>query len=581
MLSKNSTNAGYIQSPYTTMQIQRSLYSFLPALLFSLLISAACHTRQTPSDKPVMVESPEKMKSAVVDLIQSHLEAAGTTGKITEDSVALRQPAAVQYLYEQHGGNPLWAEKESWLPIGDSLLRFIDSCRYYGLFPGDYHQKDITVIRNRFLADSLSTGDRRDANLWSRADLLMTDAFLQLIGDIKLGRLPNDSISLRKDSILSNEFLAAQYEKIKEQGFTATISALEPAALGYRQLKEGIRKFLATADDQEYTQVPSAKTPGFKALLQKRLTEGNYLPADNQVADSAHLADAVKKFQKEKGMTVDGVAGDATIRMLNVSDRERFIRIAISLDKYKLLPDTMPEKYIWVNTSGNYLQVMDHDSVKLYSKVICGKTTTRTPLLTSAISSLITYPQWVPPPSIIKKEILPAVKRNPGYLAKKGFSLLNSKGEEVDPYSVDWTKYNNSMHYKVVQGSGDANALGIMKFHFDNKYSVYLHDTNQRYLFANAMRSLSHGCVRVQEWEKLTWYIIRNDSLLSGGRNYVKTDSIRTWLQRKEKKTIAIRNKLPVFIRYFTCEGKNGGIVFYDDVYGDDKYLREKYFASK
>lgn len=267
--------------------------------------------------------------------------------------------------------------------------------------------------------------------------------------------------------------------------------------------------------------------------------------------------------------------------MLNVTDREKFIRIAITMDKYKMLPENMPSKYIWVNTSANFLELVDNNEVKLVSKIISGKPKTRTPLLTSNISELITYPQWVPPPSIVTKEILPAVKKNPGYLARKGFSLVDGKGNEVDPYSVDWSKYNKSIPYRVVQGSGDANALGIMKFVFNNKYSVYLHDTNQRYLFGNSMRSLSHGCVRVQEWEKLARYILSNDSLNSAGRNYTSIDSMRTWLQHKQKKSIAVRNKIPVFIRYITCEGQNGGIVFFDDVYAEDKFLREKYFAAK
>jgi murein L,D-transpeptidase YcbB/YkuD len=266
--------------------------------------------------------------------------------------------------------------------------------------------------------------------------------------------------------------------------------------------------------------------------------------------------------------------------MMNLSDREKFIRIAISMDKYKKLPAVMPEKYIWVNTSSNYLDVVEDGEVKFSSKVICGKQKTRTPLLTSAISALITYPQWVPPPTIIQKEILPAVKKNPAYLSRKGFSLLDSKGDEVDPFTVDWSKYNKSIPYKVVQGSGDENALGVIKFHFDNKYSVYLHDTNQRYLFGSSMRSLSHGCVRVQQWQDLVHYILENDSLHSAGR-YTKIDSVQTWLKHKEKHQLPLKARMPVFIRYLTCVGGKDGLEFFDDVYGDDRLIREKYFATK
>ena len=319
----------------------------------------------------------------------------------------------------------------------------------------------------------------------------------------------------------------------------------------------------------------------FKKIVQKRLYEGGFIAFDSVTADSSHLAVAIKSFQKKKGIAVDGRAGEATVRAMNVNDREKFIRIAITMDKYKMLPEKMPSKYIWVNIASNYLQLVEGDSVKLFSKVITGKPKTRTPLLTSNITQLITYPQWVPPPSIVTKEILPAVKKNPGYLARKGFSLVDAKGNEIDPYSVDWSKYNKTIPYRVVQGSGDDNALGIMKFVFSNKYSVYLHDTNQRYLFGNTMRSMSHGCVRVQEWDKLAMYILKNDSLNASGNNYTKIDSVMSWLLKKEKKTVALHTRMPVYIRYFTCEGQKTGIVFYDDIYNEDKYLREKYFASK
>jgi murein L,D-transpeptidase YcbB/YkuD len=133
-----------------------------------------------------------------------------------------------------------------------------------------------------------------------------------------------------------------------------------------------------------------------------------------------------------------------------------------------------------------------------------------------------------------------------------------------------------------VQGSGDANALGILKFNFSNKYQVYLHDTNERYLFSRDTRALSHGCVRVQEWSKLAYFFIANDSLsYKNNQKRIGSDSLTHWLQVKEKHTIPLKNKIPVFIRYFSCEGKNGTVIFYDDIYGEDAMLREKYYSQK
>ena len=121
-----------------------------------------------------------------------------------------------------------------------------------------------------------------------------------------------------------------------------------------------------------------------------------------------------------------------------------------------------------------------------------------------------------------------------------------------------------------------------MKFNFNNPYSVYLHDTNQRYLFKNAARALSHGCVRVQQWEELAYFIASNDSvnLKPGEKARYNKDSIINWLAIKEKKRIGVKSGIPLFIAYFSCEAKDGKIKFYDDIYSDDKLKRENYFSK-
>lgn len=131
----------------------------------------------------------------------------------------------------------------------------------------------------------------------------------------------------------------------------------------------------------------------------------------------------------------------------------------------------------------------------------------------------------------------------------------------------------------MVQGSGDANALGVLKFNFPNKYAVYLHDTNQRYLFGKEKRALSHGCVRVQSWLPLAVYLLQRDSILAAP-NAIPVDSMNSWLAQKIKRTIPLRNRMPLFIRYYTCEVKEGSVQFYEDVYGDDRRLRERYFKE-
>jgi len=549
----------------------------------SLLIFQACKNK---SKKPAVIiaKTPQELEQQSTDVIHSLIEyASANNGKI-EDSIILTQPGNVQMIYEKKEFKPLWSKEEKWNSLADSLFTFINDAKLYGLFPEDYHQDQITGIRTKFFIDSNTNGDRKNVTLWSQAELMLTDALIQIIKDVKLGRLSRDSITLRKDSVLKDEYYLQQFNILAQSGsLDLLIRSLEPKHRGYHLLKAGIKKFLDSADYRVYSFVPApaVNADTFKRALQKRLFEEGFITSDSIQSDSVRLSKAIKRFQQKKGITADGKAGEATVRMLNTSDRERFIRIAITMDRYKMLPEKMPEKYIWVNLPGFYLQLWDVDTMKIFSKIVCGKPYTRSPVLTSAISEMITYPQWTMPNSIIVKEILPAVKKNPGYLIRKGFSLIDAKGDEVDPYFVDWAKYKKGIPYKVVQGSGDDNALGVMKFNFNNKYSVYLHDTNQRYLFGKDSRALSHGCVRVQEWEKMAYYILRNDSAVAGKGSFPMIDSMNTWLKRKEKHSIIVHNMSPLFIRYFTCDGKNDGIVFYDDIYEEDKKLREKFFTGK
>jgi murein L,D-transpeptidase YcbB/YkuD len=145
-----------------------------------------------------------------------------------------------------------------------------------------------------------------------------------------------------------------------------------------------------------------------------------------------------------------------------------------------------------------------------------------------------------------------------------------------DPYTINWARLNkNNFPYQLKQRQGDDNSLGVMKFNFRNKYDVYLHDTNVRWMFDKSFRALSHGCVRVKQWQKMADFLIRNDTVR------YHPDTLRAWIQRKEKHTVYGFARVPIFLRYFTCEGKKGKILFHEDIYGEDRYLRNTYFANK
>jgi murein L,D-transpeptidase YcbB/YkuD len=549
------------------------------------MVACAC-TNNQEKDRQDIVAEPEQMNERVVKNIQQFLDyAVSNEGKLN-DSITFSLADVVNNFYKTNNYQSVWSSKENWLPIADSLMLFIERSKEYGLFPEDYHYTNLLVINNRFAADTLSVADKRDASLWAKADLMLTDAFFRISSHLYAGRLRSDSIYKKQDSVLTDVFYQKNLDAVlKGGGVVKVFHSLEPLHQGYIDLRYALKNFIDSANFKvpyTYVSYPYKDSIAFIKTLVRRLKEESAIPWQTKEVDTAQLKTAIIQVQKKRGLKVDGKFGIQLVRSLNSTDEEKFKRIAINLDRYKMIPYPLPQRYIWVNLPSFYLQLWENDTVKIESRVVVGKPNTRTPLLTSQISNIVTYPQWTIPNSIILKEILPALKRNPGYLEKKGYMLTSWEGEEIDPYTVDWEKYTKGIPYRIVQGSGDANALGILKFNFPNKYSVYLHDTNQRYLFKNENRALSHGCVRVQEWEKLTYYISALDSMnYEADENYMVGDSIKVWLKRKEKHVIPVKSKIPVYFRYFTATGKNGKVVFYDDIYGEDKAAREVYFLTK
>jgi murein L,D-transpeptidase YcbB/YkuD len=558
-----------------------------PCFFFSLVLLwifySACSNGNGAGDQSI-VKSPADMDESAAAVVKKQLSAAIQQNGKMDDSTMLVYAKPAGEFYTGNDFQPLWSHKEKWTALGDSLFDLIKNAELEGLFPKDYHYNHLEALKHTLDTDSLK---RMDAALWGRAEILLTDGILHIIKDLKYGRMLNDSAIKSDSSIQATLFVKSLKDLAEKKNFSALLKSLQPGYKAYWELKRGIKSFLDSMDRRTYTYVtwPYKGTDDslrFIKTLQKRLAESGLIDAGVKRPDSATLKNAITHYQKQKGITADGKVTATFIRSLNTSDAERFKRIAITLDRYKLMKDKMPDRYIWVNLPSYFLQVWDHDTMVLESKTIVGKPATRTPLLQSFITNMVTYPTWTVPSSIVKNYI-PKLRNNPNYLSRLGLKLINRKGETISGGSVNWSKYSNGIPFSVMQNSGDNNALGVFKFNFDNPYAVYLHDTNQRYLFKNGSRALSHGCVRVQEWEQLANYIAKVDSMASRRQDSLSytSDSIRSWISAKKHRQMQVKSKIGVYLRYFSCEGKNGKIKFYEDIYGEDKALREKYFMDK
>jgi len=551
-------------------------------LMLMMVCFIVCCKGKHAAKKKEIVKKPAEMDEQVTANIQAVLQFAEENNGKINDSVKLRLPEIVNAFYNKIDYHNIWSKKEGWLALADSMFDFIEHSRYYGLYPSDYHFKELKNLRNKLIEDTLA---KTDAIIWTKADVMLTDAFMRTAKDIKEGRLLPDSVSIvTKENYVTSFFIKNLDDAIKSDSLTGLFNSLEPQNKKYQELRHLVKEFVDGMSNTPYQYIayPQKDSSLLIKNIQKRLMQSG-IARNDSIPDSLAFSIEIKKYQSEHKIKADGKISARLVDLMNNNDREKFKRIAITLDRYKHLPDTLPSRFIWVNLPSYYLELWDNDSLIIRSKVIIGKPATPTPTLTSSISDMVTYPQWTIPESIIKKDILPGLKKDPGYLDRKGYNLVDSKGDVVDPYTVKWAKYSTGIPWKVMQGSGDDNALGILKFNFNNPYSVYLHDTNQRYLFDNTERALSHGCVRVQNWEGLAFYIANADSLnkTKDKKLAYTVDSIKTWLANKDRKRIFVKNRLPLFIEYFSCEAKHDKLVFYKDIYNDDRALADKYFANK
>ncbi|MEC5142539.1 L,D-transpeptidase family protein [Chitinophaga sp. 212800010-3] len=537
-------------------------------LLLACTNSKKKHT--APKQKQI-VTNIRQLDEVVTESITERLSVLKDNEGEMEDSIPAFRPSAIQEFYGKEKPVSHWSKNGVASEVADSMLYLIQHADDAGLPANRYHEPALTAAWQQMNSDANA---KKDAALWAKVDVLLTDGFMKMASDLHYGIAPRDSVTLRKDSVFTDAQLVAKLQQaLNEKNVTGMLHSLEPTHAGYLALKEGIQSFKEKYRDYRWDTLPLnyTDTAVFRQLVVNRLVQSGHLDTAGRAIDTALIKSSIKAFQKEFNIYPDGVAVKRTVIALNRSMHDWIMQAGINLDRWRKLPDSMPVRYIMVNLPGYTLRVIDSGEVRLESKVIVGAPRTRTPLLNSYMTNFLLFPYWRVPYSIVFKEMLPAIQKNVGYLASKNLEVIDRNGEVVDPHTIDWHKLSKGhFPYVLRQMDGEDNSLGVMKFNFRNKYSVYLHDTNNRGLFKNSMRAMSHGCVRVQQWDSLAKFLVSADSI---GH---KADSIPVWLAREEKRQVDLPRHIPIYLRYFTAEGQKGNLVFFDDIYGEDKVIRKK-----
>ena len=273
----------------------------------------------------------------------------------------------------------------------------------------------------------------------------------------------------------------------------------------------------------------------------------NYAPDTNRidVYDSL-MAEGVKRFQLRHGLQPDGKLGKATIQALNQSPRTLIEKAMVNMERLRWLPDTTLQELILVNIANYSMDYIRARDTLLHSNAIVGQSYRKTPVFNAELSYLVFNPTWTVPPTILKNDVIPAVKKDIGYLARKNMKILDFSGKEIDPNTINWAGISSdSFPYMVRQASGRQNSLGLVKFMFPNKYNVYIHDTPSRELFFRADRALSSGCIRIQKPLELAQILLADQPLWTEER-------IKDTMNGGKEQPVASKKKIPVIILYLT-----------------------------
>jgi murein L,D-transpeptidase YcbB/YkuD len=274
----------------------------------------------------------------------------------------------------------------------------------------------------------------------------------------------------------------------------------------------------------------------------------------------------VQAFQSQRGLNSDGILGKTTLQALNTSPAQLMDKIRVNLERMRWVPADFFEKEAVLVNVPSFQVVYHRGADTLFStKVIVGTLKNQTPIFTAPLSYLVLSPYWNIPPSIARKETLPAIRRNPGYLNANHMEVVNTAGQPVSLSQVNWKV--SPFPYLIRQKPGEHNALGLVKFMFPNPYNVYLHDTPSKQLFEREVRAFSHGCIRMEHPETFA-------ALLLKDRQEWPLARMQEVMHQGKEEIVTLTNKIPVAILYFTfLVSSTGAPVFYEDIYGRDEEL--------
>lgn len=537
---------------YKQLKLQVMKTYIIPAIL---LLSLFTRCTSTPQQADGQVIARDKTVTAAVSYSDLFIDSTVMERFIVQQGYKDSLAKKLRNFYNNRNYQCAWFFREG---IADYAATFYELYNEYINYSGD---SSLYNRRLQQLYDTATSGNlRADDSLATQTELLLTVQFFNYAtkayqGNSQINTKELDWFIPRKkiDPVAVLDSMLA--------GKGKNINAYEPVNRQYRLLKDQLLQYYAieknggwktiAADKKLYKLNDSAAT--LKSIKKRLLLTGDLNNADTSAVFTGELEEGIKNFQHRYGFKEDGIITAALIAEMNRPVEERLQQILINMERMRWMPAQPTTDYLLVNIPEFRLHVYEKGKHAFSMKVVTGSVVHNTVIFTAALKFVVFSPYWNVPPSILKKEIQPAIARNKNYLAS---------------HNMEW--YNGAVRQKP----GLSNSLGLVKFLFPNEYNIYLHDTPAKNLFGESTRAFSHGCIRLSEPKKLAQFILRNDAAWDSVK-------ITKAMNAGKEQFVNIKENIPVFIGYFTAWVDGAGkLNFRDDIYGHDKEMKARLFGK-
>jgi murein L,D-transpeptidase YcbB/YkuD len=591
---------------------------FLLLGLFVLVACASCDT--ITKEAQALFDDGASGAPPVSDQVVRKLFAmSGFRSTLIHGDTLLRQ-------YSQRAYRPYWISEKAFPTRVLYILRQFLLARSHGLQPDWYHASELQRLLDGVLTDSDINADHDE--LLARMDVLLSDGLLQYARNLRYGvfdpvRLdPAYHLPVRRPGL--REFL----EPLTVPDIASYLRNIQPREARYHALQAALRQYRTMRLAYRWPRIPALGVdkiePGdtssiLPAVAHRLMLTGELFASYDppmrgtvsvvDIATQAYRMDstrfsrigpirfdstlvrAVRRYQERHGLLVDGIIGARTVGRMNRGIDGYIEQMEMNLERFRW--QRYPEKgrYIVVNIPAFWLDAYEDDAVTASMAVCVGqrrglyyadqlaqyqRTGARryepknheTPQLHGEFTHMIMNPIWHVPVSIASRELYFSALKDSSYLAKRRYKVYY-RDSVVDASSIDWSEHNPySMPFKFKQEPGAGNALGKIKFMFNNDFSIYLHDTPQQFAFRRADRAVSHGCVRIAEPMDFARY------LLKGTPNWDVGKIQSTIWSGARSKPVFLHKKTPLYIDYVTAwVDRDGLLQLRDDIYRKDDML--------